>query len=752
MPRALLSALVRLALAFVLWSAAARADGDGSLLAGLSPIETRHVRRAAVMNDGVAPPEGDPWKTNMTTELVGTDAFVLYDLGAPHRVVAAFVQADNNDNYVIEVSDDLREFRIAWEAAPVPEVGLRSRSTTSLSAAGRYVRVRATRGDQSYALGEVLLYERVPAAFPPKLRRASGVPLDELVRDRVVVLAIAIMAATLLAYRGAHLAWSLALLLLPLLAAASLGAALGDAFPIAPRGVSLVRGAAAAIALAALARERVRLVRFPFDRRFTIGALAIAGVTAVLAFYNLGAPQFRDVSRGTSAFAHYPDLRQYHPTARFFSELGYRGIYEADVAAYAELTGTTVESLASRPMRDLSDARQDVTTIGRKTAAIAARRARFSPERWEAYKHDVQFFREVMGDDQYLETMIDYGAYATPVWIATGHLLWLGAPSRAAFTATGLLDLALIALAFAAIGRAFGLRTMLVAMVVFGANDLVVFGTDWAGATLRHDWLAYLALGACALKLGKPSLAGGLLAAAAMIRAFPALAIAAVALPVAWSILDHRREHGRWPTIAEVRAQNEDAERFFFAVALTAAALFVVSSLVLSTSAWPEWYAKVTEGQSLPHMSDVSFRALVGGASAERNHILARRWPAVLAGGGLVLACIVVASRRVSPGRAMILGLPLVPMLLNPTSYYAHATFLLVLALPGRAEGDATSDERAIWTALLAMCVGQYFAQLIPDQALHFYLDTALLMITIGIVVLCLARERAREFGWLERR
>ena len=41
---------------------------------------------------------------------------------------------------------------------------------------------------------------------------------------------------------------------------------------------------------------------------------------------------------------------------------------------------------------------------------------------------------------------------------------------------------------------------MLLAMTVFGANDLYMFGTNWTGATLRHDWLALLGFAAAALK------------------------------------------------------------------------------------------------------------------------------------------------------------------------------------------------------------------------------------------------------------
>ena len=52
---------------------------------------------------------------------------------------------------------------------------------------------------------------------------------------------------------------------------------------------------------------------------------------------------------------------------------------------------------------------------------------------------------------------------------------------------------------------------MLLCMVVWGANDFVMLGSNWAGATLRHDWLAYLMFAVAALKLKRYTLGGVLL-------------------------------------------------------------------------------------------------------------------------------------------------------------------------------------------------------------------------------------------------
>ncbi|MGB1142757.1 MAG: ATP cone domain-containing protein, partial [Halioglobus sp.] len=70
-------------------------------------------------------------------------AYVLYDLGEPSAIDAVYLQGDNNDRFVLEVSDDGAEFAPLWTANAVGAPGLRSRSATKLGAHGRFVRLSA---------------------------------------------------------------------------------------------------------------------------------------------------------------------------------------------------------------------------------------------------------------------------------------------------------------------------------------------------------------------------------------------------------------------------------------------------------------------------------------------------------------------------------------------------------------------------------------------------------------------------------
>lgn len=729
----------------------ARAGSPNSpnLLLGKAPARSSGVRRAGVLTDGTAAREGDTWNSALTAPFGGSDAFVLYDLGSSQPIAAAWLQGDNNDDYLVDVSDDGEHFSPLWRALAETRSGLRARFAGELHGVGRFVRVRAEGGDGRFALSELQLFAGEPAVFPPEVPRATARAADEHVRDLMLDLGVALVAAVLLAGRGSRPGWRLALLALPAAATVALINGVWNAWPLDARAVSIARGILAAVAAVAVGREVWAPPRFPADRRFVLGTLTVCGLLSVLAFYNLGQPQFWDKQRGRATFVHHLDLRQYYPTAKYFRELGYRGIYEADLAAYAESTGTSLDALAGRSVRDLAGD-YAVVTAGDLKDAIVARRARFTPARWEQYKRDATFFRDAMGDAQWLETLEDFGGNASPVWMSLAHCLWAGPPSPDRFAALALLDLFLFALGFAFIGRAFGPRTMLVCMVVFGANDYIMYGSNWAGATLRHDWLMYLALAACALKLGRPAMGGALIAAASMIRAFPILALAGVAMPMGWTILAHLRTHHRLPSLQTLRAEHREIERVFLGAAVTIALLFGLSSLVLSPGAWPEWFGKASQLSAQAHPADISFRSFVGGWGETQAPTLNARLPVILLVGGLFLLLAFAASWKARPARSMLLGLALVPVLMNPANYYSHLVCLLPM-LGDPRPGDGLSLPRsagpAVWLTLLFMCVVQYFTELITDRPLHFYLNTSILMATLGTVLFLLARQRALAAG-----
>jgi hypothetical protein len=307
-----------------------------------------------------------------------------------------------------------------------------------------------------------------------------------------------------------------------------------------------------------------------------------------------------------------------------------------------------------------------------------------------------------------------------------------------------MLDPLLLLGAFLTIAYAFGVRTMLVCMVIFGANDFVMYGTNWGGATLRHDWMAYLAFGACAMKRERFALGGALFAASAMIRAFPALALVGATLPTAWWFFEHRAREGRFPSPTFVRTQQPALLRIITGATLGLIVLFTFSVVVLSADAWATWITKVGQLSSGAHANHVSLRLLVGGWKSQYPTLL-ERLPAYIGAIVVMVMLVVAGARRATMVQGAILGLMLIPVIFYPANYYIHFVWLLpLLAVEQRQpEVPVRAADALIWIALLAMCGAQYFTVLTPDFGLHFWLASVILFATLLLVLLIwVSRDR----------
>ena len=282
-------------------------------------------------------------------------------------------------------------------------------------------------------------------------------------------------------------------------------------------------------------------------------------------------------------------------------------------------------------MRDLDTLR--MSTVGDKEEQVEAIRSRFSPERWEAYKRDARYFREVMGTPHYLDTMHDMGGNATPVWMSIAYLLFNNLdPSEGAFVVTGLFDLVLLLFMFVMIGRTFGLRTMLVSAAIFGANDFIMYGTNWGGATLRHDWLAYLGLAACALKPRALPAGRG---AARLLHHDPRLPRPDLRGGHACPRSGASTSSGGRPAPARPGASCSSSTgppcASWLGGVAAMAVLFAFSAAVLPVRAWGDWLHKVVQLSSDPHPSHLSLRSLIAGWESNQHAILRARLPLFIA-------------------------------------------------------------------------------------------------------------------------
>jgi hypothetical protein len=720
-----------------------QAHADANLLAGRSPDASAGISNLRAITDGVLAFEGDEWNSSLSATFTSDRAFAEYDLGRSTKIGAAYLQGDNNDEYVLSVSDDHQNFSPIWVAHARPEPGLRDRSVDNLDGHGRWVRLTVRGGDAAYAVSELQLFEERPAQFPPGVHRAAGQSQAALVRSTLAYV-IAAFVLFLGVTRSRSPGWLV--LMAAALPAAALAYAVGaiqDAWPLANREVAFVRASAAAIALAAALRHAVPGRRWPAHRGAVTGALATAAVGAFLAFYNMGHPQFLDREHGRAEFVHTNDLRVYQPFAKYFKELQYDGVYLASVLAYAEdRRGGSLDSLALQDIRGLDDHR--VHKVRDLLPQIHEVRARFSDERWAEFKQDMRYFENLMGLD-FLGTLTDHGANATPVWVFFARILIGHAPaSEGLLVMSGLVDCVLLLLMAVALWRAFGLWPMLLAMTVFGANDLYMFGTNWTGATLRHDWLAMLGFGAAALKRERWTAGGICLALAALIRFFPIVALLGICLPALWSYAERWRAERSPPSLKSWLADHPDTVRVVVSAAACVVGMVLLTGALYGFASWGRWLGKVMLLNRDVGVNEISLRALVAGADSSAGVIFRARLALYIGLEIVCIACVVWLARRRPLHQALIMSIPLVLVISNPSNYYSHFVFVLALFsdMGGRrkASPDAESSQTVplvvpfhhVALPMLALCIGGYWASMDPDLDRHFQDSTMILFVALA--------------------
>ncbi len=248
--------------------------------------------------------------------------------------------------------------------------------------------------------------------------------------------------------------------------------------------------------------------------------LLVLGLCGFLAYFNFGRLHFGN-------FVHVWDTYHYVMGAKYFPELGYEKLY--DCAAIANVENGRRDEVVRQTITDLR------TNVIIKTDEILAHPERckesFSPARWELFKKDIAAFRSFVGEPRWRDIHLDHGYNATPVWTLAGYALTnSGGPvTMAQLTRLNLIDPVYLALTLAMIWWAFGPRAFAIAAIVLGCHFPNRY--YWTGgAFLRHDWIFYFVASIALLKKNRPALAGAAFAYTVLLRLFPGLAAAGVAV------------------------------------------------------------------------------------------------------------------------------------------------------------------------------------------------------------------------------
>jgi hypothetical protein len=396
-------------------------------------------------------------------------------------------------------------------------------------------------------------------------------------------------------------------------------------------------------------------------------AIAALAVVTYVNFFNF---------HGAATWVHSHDVAHYYLGSKYFRELGYGNLYTAMLRAEAEVYGNRFKTVEARDLRT-----GDIVHIRALLESSAPVKAAFTPDRWDAFRIDVAYFREALGA-QHATLYQDHGFNPTPLWPVLGGFLANRVPAGSAtgvFLLT-LVDPVLILGALAAVFWAFGLETMLLAAIHF----CVIFGAGFGwtgGAFLRFLWFFALVAGFAALAKGRHATAGALLALAAVLRLFPVLFAVALLFKAGGDALLHGGIERRY-------------RRFFTAFAMTAALLVASTVAVYGITAWTDFRTNMAQHvktvspnivgltgllayrQGPPLVTQEEFREI----RERRERIYRRQLMTVF-----VLALVVCAA--VAPFlddvQAAALGAPLAFAGLNLASYYYTLLVVLVLAHRG---------------------------------------------------------------------
>lgn len=708
------------------------------LLANKRAVAAQGVRDAARLVDGVVPPEGSGWNSNRTTVFNDRRSYVDFDLGAETDIKAIALMGDNNDTYRVLGSTNGRDYSPLWLAPRARDPGMRWRHTDDVSGRARYVRIQPQQGDNALSIAEFSVYSQIPARLPPQLKQAPASDVALSFRSAAIVAAALLVLASLMCSQGTATATQILCFLLAVGGLGYAGMAYEQAAPLGKVEVGLLRGLTGAAAMAIVLRSAFSPDKYRPVQWVQVSLLGALAALSVAAFFNMGVPQFFDHKLNKPSVVHNYDMRVYFPVAKYFDELKYDGLYLASVASFAEEHGgLDTPTLAHAELRDLRNHR--MKRVADLKPEIEAIRGRFSDARWEEFKKDMAYFWETMGTGAYLGSMADHGGNATPVWLTIAHLMYGHAQASNATLLWGAALDPLLLLIFAVfVWRSFGAQTALVSLIVFGANDFYMFGSNWAGATLRNDWMVYLGLGACALKTERYKLGGALLAMSALIRAFPAVSLLALGVPVAHQLIVRSRAGEALPNWAAFKKEFGWFVDVAIGALICVAVSVVGSSLMMGFESWPLWVKKISSFTASPHVNHVGWLTVVAGSEGRQAEVLAQRSLVHVLGIVLYFGLAIWIAARAKPHRIALLGILMMPVFMYPANYYIHFIFVLPLLVADQAETLPRLEREAagkVWALLLGLCAAQYFTVKQEQLDLHFYNASVLLMAALFLIL-----------------
>ena len=430
---------------------------------------------------------------------------------------------------------------------------------------------------------------------------------------------------------------------------------------------------------------------------------------------------------------HFHEFFHYYLGAKYFSELGYSGLYDCTTLADAEIAEAehVGPRIVTRWIRDLDDVLRDNPRDRAIARCREVQRPRFTDARWAAFSADLRELHRLVPDEWWNDVVYDAGFNPPPSWVVVGSAVANVIPIRGAGFRTYLLatslDMILLVVCFVSLRRAFGKVTAITAVVFFGASFIASYGWN-GGAFLRFTWITAVVLALAAMKRGRWALAGALFAAATCDRLFPVGFAIGARLPLAATAANRARG-------AEAARARRILGRIGFWFAGTLALLVLVSIGAFGTTPWRVFFARILHHGDIYYTMHIGLKKVLTWRDwvpaqnfmghdglivfREWNLHLQRTWvemrwlavPIQILGIG---AAVLAGARRRAHESAMLVGAAFMFLFNIPANYY-YAILALVPALLLRAAATAPTTTRrvreyALFTAFVAWWLGTFAA------------------------------------------
>jgi hypothetical protein len=280
---------------------------------------------------------------------------------------------------------------------------------------------------------------------------------------------------------------------------------------------------------------RARRLRERIPERFRRKIAYVMTGMAFLVYFDFFNPNVR-----YEEYYHRHEFYHYYLGSKYSKEVGYVRLYEC--TAIAEIESGRGASVRKREIRDLR-----VNLIKPMEATYVVTdpdqcKKHFTPERWEAFKKDVDWFYKSAAGSYWEGMLKDHGYNPPPVWTMTGKFFGsFDAAGDTFFKILACIDILFHLGCVVMFGWAFGWRAMAVATVFWGCNAPANF--YWTGgAFLRMDWIFLLVASLCLARKRMFLLAGAALTWSALLRVFPGIFVIGWAIIVGFYLLDRIRD------------------------------------------------------------------------------------------------------------------------------------------------------------------------------------------------------------------